>query len=121
MLAPEKGGTIKPGALLVKGAERVSVIQPSPRDPIYFSALMLWAYFVGPDSALSTSKDGRLPGFVRAALAGSPQLAGFAREALKSFDVEPPDVVPPPPGPGRRILSAFLRRWRSSRLAGRTP
>lgn len=74
---------IMPGAIAIKGATKIAVIQPAPRDPIYFAALMLWARLAGEAATAETARDPRLPGFVRAALAAkSAQLDKFFRKVV---------------------------------------
>lgn len=70
------GAQVLPGAILLKGKDHIGVIQPSPRDPVYFSALVLWAHFAGPEAA-RVVRDTRLPMFTRDALASLPRLDAY--------------------------------------------
>lgn len=60
---------IPPGSVMIKREKEIRVILPSSKDPLYFSALMLWAHFAG-SSAPRFAKDNRLPDFVRTTIAG---------------------------------------------------
>lgn len=62
------GDGVLPGAIMIKGPERVVVVNPSPRDHVYFSALMLWAHFAGAAAVKPFFRDPRLPGYIGRAL-----------------------------------------------------
>lgn len=72
-----------PGAILIKGAKEIRVIQPSKDDPIYFSALCLWAHF-GGDGAVAMCRDPRLPMFTRDALTSMVKLNDFFKKKIAS-------------------------------------
>ena len=62
------GETVPSGAIMIKQEQEISVLLPSSKDPLYFSALMLWTYFSG-DTAKAFAKDNRLPDFIRKTIA----------------------------------------------------
>lgn len=64
---------ITSGTMLIKQIDDIAAIPPDSKCCIYFSALVLWSRFAGPD-CMKFASDSRLPDFVRTTIAGFKKL-----------------------------------------------